>query len=681
MQGNEQSEVQERLDAISKALARLSRRLDDLESRLNRMEQPASMPPPPPPWPAPEAAMAANAEHAPEPGFAAAEAAPAEQHLPSGMPAAPTAEAVESTFGLAWMNRIGVVTLVLGVAFLFKYAVDNQWIGPWLRVALGVLAGLAALALADRLYRSAQRVFAVGITGLGISVLYVSCYAAYGFYQLAPLPASFAGMVLTTAAAAWLALRYEAAAIAVLSLIGGFLTPLVLSTGRDAPWVLFPYLLLLIAGAVLLRRSRGWAAVEWLALLAGAAIYAAWFADHFEPAKRAPAAFFPLGAYALFLLSPSSAVRQLAQFGAGLSAAFVFRPESALLFAVLLPLAAVGLLRDMPAAVAAGFWIPYRIHVVSLEAGEDFLVRLAGLACGFALVHGWTLWWGRRHADSRDWTVPLVHAANAVAWYAASYALLEPGRHAWTGAFTLAAAILFAVSAWIVRRTEALALDSGVLSVAFLTLAIPIQFGAWRVSVAWILEAVLLAFLASRFQARLPHWIAAAVLMLGLGRAVFADVSMTVERIFVNTRFFVMLWAALGCWISASLLSPRALAAAAYIAGHGMMLAGAELEILGQIRRTVAPEDVGSASLVAFSLVLAGYGFALVALGVFRRAKLDRALGLMALGFVVVKLYLYDVWQLGKLFRSAAFVGLGLLLVAASYLYSRHRERLSRWIR
>jgi uncharacterized membrane protein len=681
MQGNEQSEVQERLDAISRALARLSRRVEELESRLNRVEQPAATPPPLPPWPERDNAAAPVVQEEQWSMQPAQSTVPAETSDPGRQKAPPTAESVESSFGLAWMNRIGVVTLVLGVAFLFKYAADNQWIGPWLRVALGALAGLAALVLADRLHRSAQRVFAMGITGLGISVLYVSCYAAYGFYQLAPLLASFAGMVLTTAAAAWLALRYEAAAIAVLSLIGGFLTPLVLSTGRDAPWVLFPYLLMLIAGAVLLRRSRGWAAVEWLALLAGAAIYAAWFADHFAPAKRVPAAFFPIGAYALFLLSPSSAVRQLAQFGAGVSTAFVFRPESALLFAVLLPLAAVGLLRDMPAAVAAGFWIPYWIHAASLEAGEDFFVRFAGVACGFALLHGWLLWWGRRRADSRNWTLAAVYAANAVVWYAASYALLEPGRHAWTGAFTLAAAVVFAAAAGIVRRMEALALESGVLSVAFLTLAIPIQFGAWRVSVAWILEAVLLAFLASRFQARLPHWIAAAVLMLGLCRTVFADVSMTVERMFVNTRFFVMLWAALGCWISALMLSPRSLAAASYIAGHLMMLAGVELEILGQIQRTAASEDVRNASIVAFSLVLAGYGFALVALGVFRQTRLDRALGLMALGFVVVKLYLYDVWQLGKLLRSAAFVGLGLLLVAASYLYSRHRERLSRWIR
>lgn len=680
MSSDQLSRIQQQIDAISAALALLSRRVDAMEARLNSLPPPLAAPPPPP-RPAPECAAAPSLAEAPHPpACAAAGAAP--QEIPPARPsAAPAADSVESSLGLSWLNRIGVVTLVLGVAFLFKYAVDNEWIGPWTRVALGMAGALAALVAADRLHRSGQRIFSMGITGLGIGVLYVSCYAAYGFYQLAPLPVSFAAMALTTAAGAWLALRYDAAAIAILSLIGGFLTPLVLSTGRDAPWVLFPYLLLLIAAAVWVRRSRGWAAVEWLALMAGAAIYAAWFADRFETARRAPAAFFPLCAYALFSFSPSSAVRQLAQCGAGVSAAFVFRPDSPLLFAVLLPLAAVGLLRDMPAAVAAGFWIPYWIHAGSLEAGEDFPVCFAGVACGFALLHGWVLWWSRRRAGAGHWTVALVFAANAVAWYASSYALLEPRHHAWTGAFTCAAAIVFAAAAWAARRAETLALASGVLSVAFLTLAIPIQFGAWRVSVAWILEGVLLAFLASRFQARLPHWIAAAVLFLGLAHAAVVDASIIVETMFVNTRFFVMLWAALGCWICAALLSPRGLAAAAYVAGHAMMLAGVELETLDQIRRAAAPEDVSSASIVAFSLVLAAYGLALVALGVSRRMRLDRALGLIALGSVVVKLYLHDVWQLGRLFRSTAFVGLGLLLVAASYLYSRHRERLSKWIR
>jgi uncharacterized membrane protein len=659
----------------------MSRRLEAVEARLQQLERPAAAPPPPPPWPevhAAEQAAAALPEQAPAAPacIEAEEPAPAE----AAGKAQVTVESVESFLGLAWLNRIGVVTLVLGVAFLFKYAIDNEWIGPWMRVAIGVLAGVAALIMAERLSRGGQRIFAMGITALGIATLYVSCYAAYGFYQLAPMAACFAAMAVTTAVGAWLALRYDAAAIAVLSLVGGFLTPVVLSTGRNAPWILFSYLLLLAAGAVWMRRARGWAAVEWLAFLAAAAIYAAWFLDYFDVGKRAPAAFFVLCAYALFYCSPSAAVRKLAQLGAGAGAAFALRPDSALLFTALLPMAAAGLVRQMTAAAAAGFWIPYWIHASSPGAHSDFWTCLTGITCGFALVLAYVLWGRRREAEPWDWTVLLAYSANAIAWYASSHALLAPERQAWTGLLTFAAAAIFGGAAWAARRQETLALVSGVLSAAFLTLAIPIQFGAWRISVAWVLEGVVLAFLASRLRARLPHWIAAGVLLLGMERAAFVDAQTEAAVMWVNARFFVMLWAALGGWISAALLRPRGLAAAAYVAGHAAMLAGIEMEIVSQIGRSVAPESVRSASIVAFSLVLACYGVALVSLGVVRRMRLDRLLGLTALSAVVVKLYAYDVWQLGRLFRSAAFVGLGLLLVGASYVYSRHRERISRWM-
>ncbi|GIU77882.1 MAG: membrane protein [Bryobacteraceae bacterium] len=677
MTGDELGQVQERLDAISKALARLSRRVDEIEARLAALPQLA--PPPPPPWPEP--AAPSDADVVQEPAAAALPETRMETAVPPPAQTAPAAaEPVESSFGLSWLNRIGVVTLVLGVAFLFKYAIDNEWIGPRGRVALGVAAGIAALAAADRLSRTGQRVFAMGITALGISVLYVSSYAAYGFYQLAPVALSFAAMMLVTASAAWLALRYDASSIAVLSLIGGFATPLVLSTGRDAPWVLFPYLLLLVAGAVWVRRRRGWSTVEWLALLGAAALYELWFLRHFETAKRAPAAFFLLSACALFHLSPSAAARQVAHVGAAVGIAFVFQPDSSWLFAILIPLTGVGLLRNMGAAAAAGFWLPYSILAGVLNPDEAFWIRFAGVTAGFGLIHAWALWQRGSGQEPGDWTAPMVYAVNAVAWYASAYALLEPEHQLWTGAFTFAAGALLAASAWVARRTEAIALLSGVLATAFFTLAVPIQFQAWRVTVAWVLEGVLLAFLASRFPARLPHWIAAVVLSLALLRVAFVDSNLHPQMLFINERFFVMVWAALGCWISAALLQPRFLAAASYVAGHAVMLAGMELEVIGQVRRTALPENLHSASILAFSLVLGAYGVALVALGMARRARLDRALGLLALGFVVLKLYLYDVWQLGRLFRSTAFVGLGLLLVAASYLYSRHRERLSKWL-
>src|SRR5581483_1125004 len=82
--------------------------------------------------------------------------APVHPEVPRHLPARPV---LETKVGLTIVNRVGVVTLVLGVAFFFKWAVDSNWIGPAGRVMLGVLAGLAVLLGADALWRKGQQVF------------------------------------------------------------------------------------------------------------------------------------------------------------------------------------------------------------------------------------------------------------------------------------------------------------------------------------------------------------------------------------------------------------------------------------------------------------------------------------------------------------------------------------------
>src|SRR6478609_9155828 len=151
---------QQRLDIISEAIARLLKKQDEMEQRLARLETtisprlfaapPAEVPPQPPP---------------PTPKLF--EEPPAPQ---------PKKPALETKVGLTVVNRIGVITLVLGVAFFFKWAVDNNWIGPAGRVILGILAGFAALAIADFLWRKGQQIFAQGVTGTGIAILFLALY-------------------------------------------------------------------------------------------------------------------------------------------------------------------------------------------------------------------------------------------------------------------------------------------------------------------------------------------------------------------------------------------------------------------------------------------------------------------------------------------------------------------------
>src|SRR5207237_10032411 len=114
-----------------------------------------------------------------------------------------------------------------------KYAFENQWIGPRGRVIIGLGLGLAFLMLGERLRSRGYRHYSHGLSGGGISILYLSIFAAFAFYHLIEQLPAFLLMTLVTTTAVLLAARYDALPIAVLGLIGGFLTPIVLSTGVD----------------------------------------------------------------------------------------------------------------------------------------------------------------------------------------------------------------------------------------------------------------------------------------------------------------------------------------------------------------------------------------------------------------------------------------------------------------
>jgi len=105
------------------------------------------------------------------------------------------------------------------------------------------------------------------------------------------------------------------------------------------------------------------------------------------------------------------------------------------------------------------------------------------------------------------------------------------------------------------------------------------------------------------------------------------------------------------------------------------------LEVLGWAARATSAENLTNLQSTSMSILLAAYSVLLVALGVAVRSALNRILGLGLIGAVVLKLYFYDVWLISRMYRVAAFAGLGVLLLVTSYLYSRYRSSIEDWWR
>ena len=556
---------QERMDAISGALARLLERQEAVEQRLLRIEGALGLlgaAPVPPPLPVREAAPPPLPMPSDPPPFA--EVAPA--------------PAFESRFGLGWMNSVAVVTLIFGVGFLFKYAVDNQWIGPGMRVALGVAAATLSLFVGEWISLRGQKVFARGLTGLGLALLYLSFYAGFGFYHLLPQGTAFLLMFLTTCAGAALALHYDAQAVAWLGLIGGYLTPVLLSTGENRMWVLAGYTFLLNLGALGIARVKRWPALEYLAWVGTGTLFLGWSDQWLSDETR----------------------------------------------------------------IAAFEWLSI-----------IFVVFFAASAAG-----------------SRLWLL----AVNTGVYFAGSYGLLDHSYHGAMGAFALLLALLhggLAAAVWGKRKE--LGQLSAAIGVVLLTLAIPIQFVGFRITMLWSLEAAALAWIAGRFQ--VGAW---ALFGLVFVRLLTLDSRIYVTEALVNRRFLTFAVAAASLWIASRAARSAQAKAVSYGAGHFSMLWALALEVNEWAARNADVQDVSNEASTGISILMAVYGVALVVAGVASRSTVNRVLGLGLLGLVIAKLYLLDVWSLSRGFRITAFLALGGLLLLVSYLYSRCRPAIER---
>ncbi|MEQ1620550.1 MAG: DUF2339 domain-containing protein [Methylococcales bacterium] len=183
-----------------------------------------------------------------------------EGHRPEGM-------AMEYAVASNWLLRVGVLILVTGIGFFLKYSIDNGLIGEQARVALSVLAGVGMIIGGVRLAYGNYHLFSQGLLGGGIAVLYFSVFAAHSFYHLLDVIPTFALMILVTACAATLAIRLDSMLVAIFAIIGGYCTPMMLSTGQVNFPGLFSYMLLLGAGILAINWYKQWHLLNFLSFV------------------------------------------------------------------------------------------------------------------------------------------------------------------------------------------------------------------------------------------------------------------------------------------------------------------------------------------------------------------------------------------------------------------------------
>lgn len=532
-----QDELERQVERLTFQIATLQHQLAEVERRIGgaspRLSEPAGAPPPEPvrvEAPAPvatESTAGAAAPPVPEsPEPAAPICSPPVLAAPAAV--AKPAPSLEERLGARLPVWIGAIALALAGAFLVKYSFDRGWLSPAVRVAVGVLFGLGLLTAGEVLRRSSERI-SQGLSAAGIADLFACFLAGVHLYGLIAPGAGFALMALTTVVAVVLSLR-QGIMVALIGLIGGFLTPYLMRTEDPSPRGLFAYLLLLQIGLLAISWKRAWTGVAALALGGGLLWVFLWLAEPFQPEDASWLALF-------LLLSAASVV------AAGLAGTPREAPESAgprmlVLAWLAVPgaLAAMGLVTGM-----AGFSTAEWLYFGLLAAGALVLARLrpgfhglawVALGAAVALLGAWgwdvqepetgrllatalglgLLFAGGGYAalfgspSAGRWAS--LSAVSGLAFFLLAWAAVTDEVEMRWGPWALAAAALCLAAALPVsRRRERPEMNAALAALAvavtsFASLAVPLELERQWLTVAWALEVAALVWLAGRF--RLP---------------------------------------------------------------------------------------------------------------------------------------------------------------------------------
>lgn len=182
---------------------------------------------------------------------------------------------LEKFIGENLINKIGILILVLGISYFVKYAIDKNWINEPARVGIGILAGSLVLFIAHRLRQKYAPFSSVLVAG-AIAIYYFTIAIAFHEYQLFGQQVAFAIMVLITAFSCLISLSYNRMELAILSLIGGFLVPFMVSTGSGNYMVLFTYIAILDIGILALAYFKRWHVVQVLAFIFTMVLFGSW---------------------------------------------------------------------------------------------------------------------------------------------------------------------------------------------------------------------------------------------------------------------------------------------------------------------------------------------------------------------------------------------------------------------
>jgi uncharacterized membrane protein len=530
------------------------------------------------------------------------------------------ARTLENRIGSQWFNRIGILAMLIGVAWFLKMTFDNHWIGPLGRILIGLLAGAALIAWSERFHKTGFSVFSYSLKAIGSGTLYLSLWAAFQLYGLMPAGAAFAAMIAVTAFNGYMAWIQDAELLALYAIAGGLSTPLLVSTGGNHEVTLFSYLLMLDIAAIVLVALKPWSRLLFGAYAGTAMFVFAWWVTFYSPAQSWLTAFFVCCFFVPFALAS-----RLVKLAGDENDAYQGRNAGwDGLAMIVLPItnAALGFLAfySLLSPSATEWACPWL--AVAFAAFYLLLMRLPA----------------RGILRENPKSLSDLHLTAAIVFLTIAIPLKTHGRWMTIGWLVEGAALL-----WLSRRVQSVLL---------------------RVFALLSLMLGLIALLAMNPQA--------------VTRPIFNERFGT--YCVAIAVFAFMAWLAgnsSGKKDSESLIGWRFLAGAAGLAVNALILIAFSWEIhsywwlLRWRGDDSLMRDFWMYAEFSYSALFMLFGGALLAIGFLKRSSFLRWQALILFAATIVKVFLVDMSQLSRGLRVLSFIALGILLMSVSYVYQR----------
>jgi uncharacterized membrane protein len=608
---------------------------------------------------------------------------------------------LEDRIGGRGLLYAGILVLLIGVSFFLKYAFDSNWINETGRVVLGAMAGIGLIAGGLRFAHAGLTVFGHGLTGAGVAVLYLAVYAAVNFYALISNQAGFGLMIAVTIAAAVLADRQRSQPLAIIAVGGGFLTPFLVGGDENAQLTLFSYVALLIGATLLLSLRHQWVALNALSYVFTYVTVLTWASRYYTERQWLRTLLF-LTLFAVLYLIILRETRRIPGSTARVVAALLATGP------VLYHFSAVMITAQHPPAIhiyliavtVVGLWLTAEPHrpwlrlavlfaalipmfgALTLPNGLSWIVPNVITIIAVAALHFVALI-DRVARQNEILDTPehiAIHVAG-IGLFGLLYAILQPAYPEWRGGI----AALLALGAvgfwrWLGPRDPMAALNAAALAFTLAALAVAVQLDGPAAVVGWAAEGAAAIWLGLRARNR-PFQIGGLGLFT-LATARLLDDYFVTPAAFVGvvnaramtTLFVVVLGYALAwMFVRYPMTHSRHVRTALHIACSVLtvMWVTAEIRSFWEVRYT-SPQAY-LYQHVMLSLAWALYGAVMISIGMWRRYPLARYIGMTVIAATTLKVFFYDLWELGGIYRVIGLIGFSVLLLLVSYLYQKRR--------